>query len=31
VEATGKMAGIGRLADAGALLRRDGGTTVTPG
>jgi carbamate kinase len=31
VEATGKMAGIGQLADAGALLRRDGGTTVTPG
>jgi carbamate kinase len=31
VEATGKMAGIGQLADAGALLRRDAGTTVTPG
>ena len=31
VEATGKMAGIGRLADAEALLRRDAGTTVTPG
>jgi carbamate kinase len=31
VEATGKMAGIGNLADAEALLRRDAGTTVTPG
>jgi len=31
VEATGKMAGIGQLADAEALLRRDAGTTVTPG
>jgi hypothetical protein len=31
MEATGKMAGIGQLDDAGALLRRDAGTTVTPG
>ena len=31
VEATGKMAAIGQLADAEALLRRDAGTTVTPG
>ena len=30
VEATGKMAAIGQLADAGALLRRDAGTIVTP-
>lgn len=30
VEATGKMAGIGQLTDAEALLRRDAGTTVTP-
>jgi carbamate kinase len=30
VETTGKMAAIGRLADAEALLRRDAGTIVTP-
>lgn len=30
VEATGKMAAIGQLADAEALLRRAAGTTVTP-
>jgi len=29
VEATGKMAGIGQLADAEALLRRAAGTIVT--
>jgi carbamate kinase len=28
VEATGKMAAIGQMADAGALLRREAGTTV---
>ena len=29
VEATGKMAAIGQLADAEALLRRDAGTIIT--
>ena len=30
VEATGKLAAIGHLADAGALLRGQAGTTVVP-
>ena len=30
VEATGKMAAIGRLDAATALLRREAGTTVSP-